>query len=100
MSIFRPKITQEQRITIVRALRAYLLELVKELDAKRPIGPELREEADRLEACFTLYGRFKTRKIGRTYPRWWQSTYDSRLIDIYYELREDARQEEREEVRT
>jgi len=93
MSLFRPKITPEQRTIIIHALRAYLLRLVKDLDAKRPIGPELREEADRLEECFMLYRRFKTRKIGRAYPYWWKTTYDSRLTEIYWELEEDARQE-------
>jgi len=97
-SIYKPKITPEQRIIITLALRAHLLGLVKELDAKRPIGPELREEADHLEECFMLYRRFKTRKIGRAYPYWWRQTYDSRLTEIYYELKEDARQEDREEV--
>lgn len=97
-SIYKPKITPEQRTIIIRALRAYLLGLVKDLDAKRPIGPELREEADRLEECFMLYKRFKTRRIGRHYPYWWQTTYSSRLTEIYYELREDARQEEQEKA--
>lgn len=92
-SIYKPKITPEQRTIITHALRAHLLGLVKDLDAKRPIGPELREEADEIEACFMLYRRFKTRKIGRAYPYWWKTTYDSRLTEIYWELMEDARQE-------
>jgi len=93
-SIYKPKITPEQRIIITHALRAHLLGLVKELDAKRPIGPELREEAERLEECLLLYRRFKTRKIGRAYPYWWKQTYDSRLTEIYYELKGDERKEE------
>lgn len=96
-SIYKPKITPEQRIILIHALRSYLLRLVEELKAKRPIGPEQREAADYLEECFMLYRRFKTRRIGRHYPYWWKTTYDSRLLDIYYELREDARQEELEE---
>lgn len=97
-SIYKPKITPEQRIIIIHALRAHLLGLVKELDAKRPIGPELREEADHLEECLLLYRRFRDRAVGRHYPYWWEKTYDSRLTEIYYELVGDARQEEPEEV--
>ncbi|GAI35703.1 unnamed protein product [marine sediment metagenome] len=97
-SIYKPKITPEQRGIIVRALRVYLLGLVKDLDGKRPIGPEQREEADEIEACFILYRRFKTRKIGRAYPYWWRQTYDSRLTEIYWELMEDIRQEDPEKA--
>lgn len=93
-SIYKPKITPEQRVILIRALRAHLLRLVKELDAKRPIGPELRAEADEVEEGFMLYRRFRDRPIGRRYSAWWKTTYDSRLTEIYYELMEDARQEE------
>lgn len=95
--LYKPKITPEQRILIIRALRADLLRLVKALEAKRPIGPELREEADEVEECFMLYKRFRDRAIGRHYPYWWETTYDTRLRDIYYELAEDARREEQKE---
>lgn len=95
--LYKPKIKEAQRVIIVRALRSYLFRLVEELDAKRPIGLELREEADYLEAAFMIYGRFKTRRIGRAYPYWWKSTYDSRLKEIYWELKGDEREEEKRE---
>ncbi|GAJ04579.1 unnamed protein product [marine sediment metagenome] len=96
-SIYKPKINPEQRIIITHALRAHLLRLVAELNAKRPIGPEQRETADEIEACFLLYRRFRDRAVGRRYPYWWKKKYDSRLTEIYYELMGDARKEELEE---
>lgn len=92
-TIFKPKISESQRLVIMRALRLYLLRLVRDLDAKRPIGPELRSQADHLEEAFTVYKRFRDRKIGPPFRHWWSSSYDSRLADIYHEIREDEREE-------
>lgn len=92
--IYKPKITPEQRIIIIQALRAHTFRLVKDLKAKSPIGPGLREEADHLEECLLIYRRFRDRAIGRHYPYWWKENYSPRLTEIYYELMEDARREE------
>jgi len=94
--VFRPKMTEEQRRIVLRALRLYLVELIKDLDKKRPIGLDKKAEVDRLEEALLIYGRFKTIKTGRSYPYWWSTTYDYRLRQVYEELREDERQEQRQ----
>lgn len=93
--LFRPKIQEDQRLIIVRALRAYLFRLVKALADKGAIGPEHRDEADHLEEAFMIYERFRTKRVGRRYPTWWRQTYDARLKEIYWTLKEDEREEER-----
>jgi len=98
--IFRPKVTEAQRSIVLRALRAYMIELIKDLDRNKPIGPNRKKEADYLESCFMIYLRFRDMKIGRPYPYWWNQTYDWRLREIYEELREDKRQEQRAEMET
>lgn len=95
--LFKPKLTEAQRKIVLRALRRYIIEVIRDLDKRRPIGPDMKAEADYLEAAFTLYRRFRETKIGRPYPHWWLQSYDSRLIDVYRELLEDERADSREE---
>jgi len=92
--IFRPKMTEAQRRIVLRALRAYMIELIKEMNKAKPIGPDRRSKADYLESCYLIYLRFRDMKIGRPYPAWWRQDYASRMAEIYRALQDDGRAEE------